>query len=1322
MTKSEELSNDPTSASAALDGYLYQVKVSILFALDLLAYMQATDRIVLEPASEEDLETEIIDEPDALTQTIKIGARRLVVQCKRKTTGPWTEGDLRRLLAHGTKRMKPTDRLKDPAISYLLVTSADLVGVARDLAVDGHNQWSRVPSIPTKIAKLLPSDAPGRLAVWNTLNEELLDSRLEKRLTERFRVPHSKVSDCIETLKYDALDRMRGAGGGVWTRDEVMHTIRHYHGYDGISDDAKNFVPPTNWDEIKEKLNTRHAVVITGPSGTGKTTVAKALVAELREEITGIRHERVRGGPEQIRDDQEEGSVIYEIEDPWGKYRLDPQSKPWNDSINEILTSASSDKKFVITSRSDMMQEAGLKTLDDRFAIKLEDDHYTKDDRIRLFENRLASLPYADQVTALKYQKSAIDSLLLPLEIERFFSGVLAGPLEGENEATHLRRCLTEASEGAIESSLVNGIGQRESWAQTAVIWALMKARKRIPFGVISELEWELIERDKSFEDKLEAFVDFLITGRNLKRDDSILSCSHPRVEAGLEKAALKKPNQATRAIKHLIESLIALDAVNDDDWWLETAVLICAATFPNGKLKVRISENAQAQIDRWLEGRLAAPDKTFRDDLKLAIAAGSEKCAVAEVARWLEDSPANSHWTNFGSWTEPKRPLEWYEWISAAPHTHIICATFIERVIGFKSASFHGNFHEAIAKLSTNLTPSFRTGITGIIQHGYIPNAEVLIEGAIVDFDAFETVLVEAADLNDNQHSNHDRKFWLAIHNNDYDDQAAEHYSEDAWEDGHTAGEVKKAYVIACRQSGNWVKLAAHPRLNSLLWNWINQVSLDAQVSESELIALAAASFDRAQEAHFWKAIEKRFSLKLLSHLDERLSLGSEDRDVRTNATAVAVEHAPDLLKKLLSTESELDLERILELLLDIQRNLEDNKIPKGQQQAILTKHVCCLDVQTSGIAERLLGLIDLPPTSEVLGHLRSFPMTARPELNLAVATTLTNCGEDVADRLNHLLTIEFDVTPENSALVEKVMELAGRNGSPELIEAGLKHDFAQCRILAMNALDANAVAPLSEKLLLMRNDSSSTVRKGLLDLLEAKPHPAHTDVLIDLTFDTWTSDYRHHEYTVDYPIAEKAAELLLDQTDLTDDAYAQIVSSLKKTDNRQVMLLLLRAMVRLGAPLRQSKLINIAIADGGPPYPLLAAQALLYEQDNVESGQFDGITDEVIASVRPLLACWLVLLIAFLPNDDRIITLAKSLAANKDRRVILALLCFIMADSPERNLVEPIGDLLPREAREALFQIIRSRDVSDLSIMDNLGDVRTVEAVKKLTHVFLE
>ena len=168
-----------TGAQAALAGYRYQVKVSVLFALDVLANRQEADQITLEPANREDLETELKDEPGALTQSLTIRTRKLVVQCKLRNSGPWTIGEIKSLLVHGRKRTPPKDLLKDPDVSYLLVTSADLSGDARKLLVKGPTRWQRLGSMPSKLSKALPKDADGRVAVWHNLDPERIEHRIK---------------------------------------------------------------------------------------------------------------------------------------------------------------------------------------------------------------------------------------------------------------------------------------------------------------------------------------------------------------------------------------------------------------------------------------------------------------------------------------------------------------------------------------------------------------------------------------------------------------------------------------------------------------------------------------------------------------------------------------------------------------------------------------------------------------------------------------------------------------------------------------------------------------------------------------------------------------------------------------------------------------------------------------------------------------------------------------------------------------------------------------------------------------------------------------
>ncbi|MGO4569838.1 hypothetical protein AB4Z52_33600 [Rhizobium sp. 2YAF20] len=65
MKKGDEGSDalSPSSGGMAFEGYFYQLDVSILIALDLVLAKKVASQVTLEPATEEDLQAEIEDEP-----------------------------------------------------------------------------------------------------------------------------------------------------------------------------------------------------------------------------------------------------------------------------------------------------------------------------------------------------------------------------------------------------------------------------------------------------------------------------------------------------------------------------------------------------------------------------------------------------------------------------------------------------------------------------------------------------------------------------------------------------------------------------------------------------------------------------------------------------------------------------------------------------------------------------------------------------------------------------------------------------------------------------------------------------------------------------------------------------------------------------------------------------------------------------------------------------------------------------------------------------------------------------------------------------------
>lgn len=109
-----------------LAGYEYQMDVSVWLALDLLLANKQAHELVLEPASQEDLEAKLEQhEPGRATERMRIGNYVLVVQAKLRTGDAWTAAGIKALLAYGSEdRVSAAKRLADSNVRYLLVTSA----------------------------------------------------------------------------------------------------------------------------------------------------------------------------------------------------------------------------------------------------------------------------------------------------------------------------------------------------------------------------------------------------------------------------------------------------------------------------------------------------------------------------------------------------------------------------------------------------------------------------------------------------------------------------------------------------------------------------------------------------------------------------------------------------------------------------------------------------------------------------------------------------------------------------------------------------------------------------------------------------------------------------------------------------------------------------------------------------------------------------------------------------------------------------------------------------------------------------------------------
>jgi hypothetical protein len=1271
----------PSSGGASLAGYFYQLDASILTALDLVLARRVAQQVVLEPASQEDLEAEVENAPGALTETIALDTYRLVIQCKLRSTGPWKHEELTRLLAHGTRRTSAKDRLLEPRLRYLLITSADLDGVARKLRVEVVGDWPSASDLPTEMGNNLPAGVGGRIAVLASMDQEKVNSRIERLLAERFRVPHSNIKTCRDALQREALLRMRGAAHGVWDRSDIERIITSSSGYAGESDALEGFVPPTNWDELKEALRTKNAVIITGASGTGKTRAAKALIADLRDSIPGLRHVIVQGDPEKIQSDQQAGPVVYEIEDPWGRFRLEPTSVPWNDAINDILQSAHPDRKFVITSRSDVLHENNPRSLKKKWFITLEEENYGPKQRVALFENRLPGLSPELQPIALQYRKQAVDRLLTPLEMHRYFA-VLGDGLEGdENERQYIERCLSDAQLSSIETALLNSVRQRQAWVWAAVVWGLFKARSRLTFKVLPSIQAGLTKRQADLEDGLEPCINFLVAGRNLRQSEAMLTYQHPRVELGLEQALKERAGQSSRILGYLVDVLIELDTRTGVDWGTESAAHLVSAARDQDTLALSMSSEARSNLDRWIEDRLASTGPDFGDDLKLAAVVGSEICVLAEVARWLTNPPKLDPSWLIDDWSLPDRTPQWYERSRAHPKTAAVCAAFITRELPHRHRSFPDDFAKSIASLSDDLTSAFTEAARSMVKDGYNPNASAIAEGAIADLEAFEKIVAAAVDYEEALYKKGDDGLWLAVANGEYDDAAAEHYYESASEDGYTASIFLERYVSERRNRDGWAAIRDHARAAGLTRSWLQILAKAKNATPDEWAAIGKAVRDNAEETQLWERVTGSLPRSLLPQLGERLKAGSENRSLRIESLKTVVHDASNGITAVVqSLIADGNIKRLLELALDIvnaDRDKEqESKNVFSRARALIARAL------PETLSEAVNAIFRQQPQNLSAGafaHFATLNAGRNSELKLVQAEALAAKDIDVEQLLREVLSAPDDDDAQ-IATATKAVVIAAERGLWPLVEECLKHRFADVRQEALVALAARTRGRLAPSLLELASDKGHRVREALLQLIKENPHPDNMGAILQLASDTWTPQQVYYGEDAHYPIAQSAAELLSDAPQIDDTYVSAIGKVFQETSDNDVKLALMRALVRNGSDDARRRVMRYALRTGNPPHHKIAAEALVDEYRCVDEALAAEVTDEQLVLRAAGVAYQLVLLVGLCAEPARVLAAAKAIAAKPERRALLLPLAIVLVRRDEA-LADEVKKFLPKK-----------------------------------------
>ncbi|TKU64234.1 hypothetical protein [Citrobacter sp. wls711] len=1269
------------SGARALAGYDYQVDVSIWLALDLMLGSCLAQSIELEPGTEEDLEAELAeDEPGRVVTHVGLNGYTLVVQVKLRGGDAWTVNGIIRLLKHGSAtRPSAAKRLAQPTVRYLLVTSAALNGRTRDLGVKLAGSWPKESEMSASIVKALPAGAAGRVAIIGSLDEERLILEIKRLLTERFGVPNSRWVACLRVLRDEAWLRVRHVGEGRWCREDLVEVIKNHDGFLASSPQLDDYVHPQNWRDLRDAIGTpKYAAIIIGQSGTGKTLATDKLYEELHREIPELARVRISQGPQQLRNDRTPPPVLYDIEDPWGRYNFEPTSRPWNDQLADCLSKARADRMIIATSRKDVARESGAMKSVESWIIPLEAENYGRPERQRLYRSRIKTLPRDIQLLATDSEPQVLEKLATPLEIEKFFDAMrtMGRPKRNQDQG-FIRNAIAKAHENSIEDTVVQQIEERDDVRAAAIIWAFLKANNRLSLQVLRSLELELAHHLPALGDGVTPLIDFFVAARNLRSGDGNVSYYHPRVEAGVERALKRHAVPATAALRVLLDVLTEPDE-EVEAWGAGVATRIVAAARRIPELTFKITPKITEKLDAWISSQLIDPACNFNEYLKLAAAAGSPRCNGAEFARFIFHRP-DMGFGGFVIWGCPDHPNSWYEHLRADPAIATFAGRFIREVLPDDRTHYGKSFVTVLDRLAPELTPAYLQAAEDIIYHGFIESAETVAAGAVRDIDGFEPIVDRAVKeiTTTNEQQSRVLEMHLAIKNEVYNDDYAEHLSE--CDESYTASEFLRVYVDRVRIERGWMSLAKHPQAAALLSYWMRSLingTKDAPPSNNEMVGAFNAAFGSKEEDAIWAVLRRHWDDKYRERLLGRVIDGSSQDNVRFAALKCVILKMPDELSTIVDRLRQLGKdERVAELMIDLahiqtywcvdREKHEPETIPVMKYLDPVLLELCDAASKSSGEEQR-------PLSSEALSLLAKPALVSPSVRKLRISRHLelsATIRSDIECTLTH--------SEDRDACVEAI-DAAISLGFEDIIEDSLDHKFAHVVAKALVSIGEKILGPLPANLLALVEAKGSPVRKALVQLLATNPHHDYLPVLLRLAQDHWSSCSHNYGENDNFPIARTAVKAISTLPSLHSSILEQLLEIAVKTSDHLVREELFEIIAEHGGQAFQERLFELIVAPGRKEVSLDAAHAMLVKAEVLEPVVIDMITSDILLNLRPSIASRLTLIVACQVSLPERLKIARKISANLNRRALLLLMLWSDIGNCE-SAVSAITQLLP-------------------------------------------
>lgn len=1119
-------------------GYEYQIAVTAWVALNLMLAKDGTQELVIEPQSQEDIEAEVRDPGTAsLGVEASLGKIDLIVQIKSRATSPWSAKSFAEIILGKIKgdkgkagpgaRTRPLEMLKAvPSRRYVFVTNESLEPALRPHASDGLLDIPDVTQLPPFARSGTSASAQRALAprigLCAGITDEVLASRIAELLAMYGHVSNkSAQSACLRDLQDEIRMRMMGRAEGRLTKTDLLDIVRRHGGSALPSKAMDHYVKPSSYDDIRASLDNRHAVVIVGHSGTGKTLTADMLEVELmglRAPFSVVTEE---GGPSRVKHEMtRQARLLLHLRDPWGTNRVEPEADRWANELPKLLTSASADRKFLVTSRMDVLQDAGsaLSKQLTQYIVRIDAEHYGPARLSEIYELMCRGLAGHALDLANTYRRQALKSLTRPYEIDRF---IYALSNEKPEKTRPLCDLIKESQIDAISSVVADQVAGMANGgvACAAVMWAMLGARGAVPVDLIPKLRRWLRRQNDALNLPLDAFVDTMVHARNLKRDGMVITNYHPRVEDGLLMALKKSPGDVEHVLAALVDALVSSDEA-DVDWGVETALKVLRNARRLPGIEMQLAGTTHQRLDAFLQSQanLATTAGAYSAALDDLAQYGSRRHLQSRLARFLVQGALRRTGFFKNSWQAPAIGKAELQQLYADPHSVSLVSRFVREVLPTSETSYGTAFVDLLQVMEPNLVPEFSQAIDEILSLGGVAQS---IDGVVYGFcqsspPDFDSVIERAA------RANAQVDLWMekfsknlrAAEEHEVDASVANHDVEEPAERYYNSTEVLLSVASLRREREGVAWVEAHPHRSLMISALLDGFEhLRENFPQEQLRALAAWA-DGWNRNIAWRLANDHWDEGLLPLLETEICRTDTDCDhlrerlVQCAITSGILDDAGRLALLIGHMAPRRRIEFVYEILATNARQDERAEAEIATRAARAMRVVALLEPAQASLTA---GIIALQQGCDLRTAVLGFSSDARdllasmlPVLKGAPAAVL--CRLAAAARISPIAVAQQLLSTDDAAEgMASIQALAAYGGSEALaaIRVGLTNGRYQVRRLAMETLIDLDLDGDRALILTMARDRGADVRLRWAELMGALKWPEAVEPLVALLAD---------------------------------------------------------------------------------------------------------------------------------------------------------------------------------------------------------------------------